>query len=343
MARRKGLEPLTYWFVASHSIQLSYRRLYLYIGFPMPIYIITNKKKSQLLNLNFLRFMSFSLNLFIRYLRKAGFYMDFIKCVTAGKDYICLHGNSSFSEIDNMDKKLLCDRHYGIGAEGIFTFYQNSAKNSQIKGFLSNGKLPHDYSSASICTALTAFLTTSVNECRFSFKNSEIFTFFYDYKSFSPRITCEIKELKNEENYSFILRRTELGNRILTLTVISLHDIFAVHFSENKEKLNLQYLGKYLSHNSLFRKRANLILAEKTSDNIYDIDFYENKTGNSRPTIAAFGATAIAACLTDNSLWGKEISVKHKNDIAHIFPISPTNCIIITDAKEVFRGITNIT
>ena len=26
MVRRKGLEPLTYWFVASHSIQLSYQR-----------------------------------------------------------------------------------------------------------------------------------------------------------------------------------------------------------------------------------------------------------------------------------------------------------------------------
>ena len=27
MARLKGLEPLTYWFVASHSIQLSYQRI----------------------------------------------------------------------------------------------------------------------------------------------------------------------------------------------------------------------------------------------------------------------------------------------------------------------------
>lgn len=32
LVRRKGLEPPTYWFVASHSIQLSYRRvLCLYI------------------------------------------------------------------------------------------------------------------------------------------------------------------------------------------------------------------------------------------------------------------------------------------------------------------------
>ena len=30
VARRKGLEPLTYWFVASHSIQLSYRRISVY-------------------------------------------------------------------------------------------------------------------------------------------------------------------------------------------------------------------------------------------------------------------------------------------------------------------------
>ena len=28
LVRWKGLEPLTYWFVASHSIQLSYRREY---------------------------------------------------------------------------------------------------------------------------------------------------------------------------------------------------------------------------------------------------------------------------------------------------------------------------
>ena len=28
LARLKGLEPLTYWFVASHSIQLSYKRIW---------------------------------------------------------------------------------------------------------------------------------------------------------------------------------------------------------------------------------------------------------------------------------------------------------------------------
>ena len=53
MVRRKGLEPPTYWFVASHSIQLSYRRI------PTPKalqYISTGRSKMQALFKNFSTF-----------------------------------------------------------------------------------------------------------------------------------------------------------------------------------------------------------------------------------------------------------------------------------------------
>ena len=43
LVRRKGLEPLTYWFVASHSIQLSYRR----ISAPKRLGIITHAVKKS--------------------------------------------------------------------------------------------------------------------------------------------------------------------------------------------------------------------------------------------------------------------------------------------------------
>lgn len=33
LVRRKGLEPPTYWFVASHSIQLSYCRLFVCVSY----------------------------------------------------------------------------------------------------------------------------------------------------------------------------------------------------------------------------------------------------------------------------------------------------------------------
>ena len=37
LARCKGLEPLTYWFVASHSIQLSYKRILILFRFGFPL------------------------------------------------------------------------------------------------------------------------------------------------------------------------------------------------------------------------------------------------------------------------------------------------------------------
>ena len=48
LARLKGLEPLTYWFVASHSIQLSYRRMILFV----PINIAKFKKKVKAFFIN---------------------------------------------------------------------------------------------------------------------------------------------------------------------------------------------------------------------------------------------------------------------------------------------------
>ena len=47
LARLKGLEPTTYWFVASHSIQLSYKRILYGAVFNQLIYNTTWGKFCQ--------------------------------------------------------------------------------------------------------------------------------------------------------------------------------------------------------------------------------------------------------------------------------------------------------
>ena len=53
LARLKGLEPPTYWFVASHSIQLSYKRIFGFAVSIQPIYNITVFIEMQGVNCKF--------------------------------------------------------------------------------------------------------------------------------------------------------------------------------------------------------------------------------------------------------------------------------------------------
>ena len=53
LARLKGLEPPTYWFVASHSIQLSYKRIFGFAVSIQPIYNIIVFIEMQEVNCKF--------------------------------------------------------------------------------------------------------------------------------------------------------------------------------------------------------------------------------------------------------------------------------------------------
>ena len=53
LVRRKGLEPPTYWFVASHSIQLSYKRIFGFAVSIQPIYNIIVFIEMQEVNCKF--------------------------------------------------------------------------------------------------------------------------------------------------------------------------------------------------------------------------------------------------------------------------------------------------
>lgn len=264
--------------------------------------------------------------------------MNFIKYSTAGKDYIYLTDEKANRNISELDIKTLCDRHNGIGADGIFAVYQKSPKNGIITGFAQNGELLHDHSSASICAAFALNSTKSFKEQEFTYQNRDIFTVISDFYTSSPLITADLKKAADNAFSDYISRRTELGNRILTLTAIDLHSLYAVHFTENKASLDIGYLGQKLSSNSQFNKKAGLILAQKTDKNTFEIDYYENKSGNPRPVISAFAATALAACRTENAVYGEEIKVSCNNSQVFIYCKEDGSAVTQCTAKRIFSG-----
>ncbi len=264
--------------------------------------------------------------------------MDFTKYHIAGKDYIYCADKTAFSNLQKTDIITLCDRYQGVGSDGIFTFYQKSPKTSLIKGFVQNGECMRNFSSASICTFFELFSSTGIDEHTFSSNNGQKITAKTDISAENNLFSCTIEEHTADGIFREINRKTEIGNRILTITPVRIHGIYAVHFTCCSEKLNLCYLGQHISRNSLFRKEANLILAEPAGVNSFDFSFYENNTGCPRPEISAFAAVGLAACRNDICNYGNEISVSCKGNTVNVTCNSPESVTIKCTCEKVFEG-----
>ena len=81
MARRKGLEPLTFWFVARHSIQLSYQR----------VYGADDEARTRYLHLGKVALYQMS------YIRKCKKYYTY-KCITC-QYFFCINFKKSSNEL----------------------------------------------------------------------------------------------------------------------------------------------------------------------------------------------------------------------------------------------------
>ena len=265
--------------------------------------------------------------------------MEFIKYHIAGKSYIFIPDEDNFEKLTKTDIINLCHNEKGAGADGIFTCNKNSLKIGHLRGFDKNGNIMRDFSSASICAVFEPFSFTHASEWSFLSDSEHKITvktaFREDYRIFS----CLIETPESEGIFREIRRKTEIGNRILTITPVNLHSICAVHFSECREKLDIRYLGQHISDNSLFRKEANLIIAEKTSPCSFDISFYENKSACPRPTLSAFAATALAACKNGICRYGEEIAVACGINIVTVICHCSEAVSVECTCQKVFLGL----
>lgn len=265
--------------------------------------------------------------------------MEFTKYNISGKDYIFTKDKSAFEKLTKTDITTLCNRQKGIGADGIFTFYQNDTKMPAFKGFTENGEIMHDFSSASICAVFEEFCKASITKISFLPENGRNFSVKTEFSADSPEFFCELeRDSPPAEIFQAVHRKTEIGNRILTITPVSLHSIYAVHFTECREKLDIKYLGEHISCNSLFKKKASLILTEQKGSDSFDISYYENMTGCPRPRISAYGAVALAACRNGYCNYEDEITVSCNSNNVFVICHSPENITIRCTCKKVFTG-----
>lgn len=195
-----------------------------------------------------------------------------------GNDFIVIDNFSGRVKLNEEQVKSLCDRHKGIGADGVIlveTYKEGSEKIDCFMNYInSDGSLAKMCGNGIRCTA--RFLK---DEC------------LKDKNVFKIQTRDGLKEIKWEsgdifsvnmgkaEFYSEDYNNAEKEIEGLSLNFVSVGNPFAVAFVENIEKYDLAYLGPIIENHKSFPNKINFELVEKIGENELKVKVWERGCG----------------------------------------------------------------
>lgn len=256
--------------------------------------------------------------------------MKFYKYQGAGNDFVVINNFDGKTSLTKNQVVFLCDRHYGIGADGVILVERSSEADCYMNYYNSDG-------SQGLCgngTRCTAkFLQDSMLRDKKSFTIATI--------SGIKRVVCEnggIFSVNMGKPYftspDFPEKSAELEN--LLFNFVSTGNPHAVAFVENVDDYDLSTIGPKVENDPLFPNKINVELVQEVSAGKFKVKVWERGSGI---TLACgTGACAVYAILqklkkADTNLVielpGGKLSFS-QNDEGHIIMRGP--------AEFVFEG-----
>src|SRR5690625_4851155 len=268
--------------------------------------------------------------------------ISFTKMQGAGNDFIVI--DNSKSEIDLTPEQIrkLCDRRFGIGADGLILLEKPADRSLDARMIYQNA----DGSRGEMCGNGARCFTLFALERDFG-KNGKI-RFETDagtVSAISNENSCRL-EMPEPSGLQLNLD-LEIDHRKLTVHYAEIGVPHIVHFTEKLESFDLASLGPRLRHHELFAPRGvNVNIAQIDSDGALSIRTYER--GVEEETLAC-GTGATATGLIAHLLFKTpkpmriQVSGGAKLEIDFNFENkTATNLTLAGPAKTVFEGVVEI-
>ena len=207
--------------------------------------------------------------------------ISFSKYNGAGNDFILIDDRKNFI-VDNKSLiSYLCDRHFGVGADGLIILKESNNYDFEILHYTSDGNLGSLCGNGSRCAVLFAY-------------NKNIIGRKTVFKAFDGIHSAEILDdelIKMEMNVNSDIVSNSYG------TWLDTGSPHLVIEKDNIDKLDVNNEGRLIRYNDFYKKEGvNVNFIEKISDDQFKIRTYERGVENE--TLACgTGSTASAICM----------------------------------------------
>ena len=274
--------------------------------------------------------------------------MIFTKMHGLGNDYVCINCLRERVEDPSGFARTLCDRHYGIGADGLILICPSKVSDFKMEIYNSDGSVAGMCGNGIRCLGkyvydyrLTGKETLSI-ETKSGIRNMHLH--IQDGKACGamvdmgvPRLNAHSIPILSEKDL-VINDPIEVQKKNYRMTGISMGNPHAVIFSEEINGISLEETGRELEFHPRFPERANIEFCHVTARDRMEIRVWERGVGETLACGTGACAAVVASVLNDLTdeevivkLLGGELSVRWDRKVNHVFLEGP--------AVKVFDGV----
>ena len=274
--------------------------------------------------------------------------MIFTKMHGLGNDYVCINCFRERVEDPSGFARTLCDRHYGIGADGLILICPSKVSDFKMEIYNSDGSVAGMCGNGIRCRGkyvydyrLTGKETLSI-ETKSGIRNMHLH--IQDGKACGamvdmgvPRLNAHSIPILSEKDL-VINDPIEVQKKNYRMTGISMGNPHAVIFSEEINGISLEETGRELEFHPRFPERANIEFCHVTARDRMEIRVWERGVGETLACGTGACAAVVASVLNDLTdeevivkLLGGELSVRWDRKVNHVFLEGP--------AVKVFDGV----
>ena len=274
--------------------------------------------------------------------------MIFTKMHGLGNDYVCINCFRERVEDPSGFARTLCDRHYGIGADGLILICPSKVSDFKMEIYNSDGSVAGMCGNGIRCLGkyvydyrLTGKETLSI-ETKSGIRNMHLH--IQDGKACGamvdmgvPRLNAHSIPILSEKDL-VINDPIEVQKKNYRMTGISMGNPHAVIFLEELNGISLEETGRELEFHPRFPERANIEFCHVTARDRMEIRVWERGVGETLACGTGACAAVVASVLNDLTdeevivkLLGGELSVRWDRKVNHVFLEGP--------AVKVFDGV----
>jgi diaminopimelate epimerase len=273
--------------------------------------------------------------------------MNFTKWQGIGNDFVIVNGFEEMIEDYSSKAIEICDRHFGIGADGLVLVLPSKIADFRMRIFNSDGSEAEMCGNVTRCVARYVYengLTSKTDlmietlagiiKPKLIFKDDKVSSVCVDMGE--PRLKRGEIPMGGASEEQAVNIPLNIGDAKYDITCVSMGNPHCIIFTDEAEALDLQLLGRPIETHPLFPRKTNVEFVKVIDRKTLRIRVWERGAGVTLACGTGTCAVVVAAVLNNKTerdvlvhLDGGDLFIEWRED-NHIYKTGP--------AVEVFRG-----